>query len=219
MKPINVVILENEKLLIDVLNKAFNSLKNNSRLFKLITVTNCNDALKEIKKKTIINIALLNINIPPCTLNELVYVEDIISKLRQKYPDVTIVLFSSYESNIQIYSLLKTINPDCFLIKSDIDYKEFINAIETILVEAPYYSKTVLKCIRKRIGHNIIIDKIDKSILYYLYLGEKMKDISKKIHLSLSAVESRKRKLKDVFGLEKCTDRELLDIAKEKGFV
>lgn len=219
LKTINVLIVENEPLLVDILKDAFSRLSNKNNHYNLIIATNCGNALKEIENTTTIDLALLNINIQPCDANKLLFIEDVSFKLRLTFPIVKIILFSSYKNNIQINSLLKTLNPDCLLVKSDINYSELIKAIETVIVEPPYYSKTVLRYIRRRLTHNIVIDKIDKSILHYLSIGTKMKDLPKLIHLSKSAIESRKRKLKESFGLDKGSDGDLLNSAREKGFV
>ena len=219
LKTVNVLIVENEALLVDVLKNAFKCLNNKKSYFNLKSTNNCSDALKEIQTNTSIDIALLNINIPPCENEKLLFIEDVSLTLRLTFPKVKIILFSSYKNNTQIYSLLKTINPECLLVKSDIDYSELIRAIETVIIEPPYYSKTVLRYIRKRLAHNIVIDKTDKAILHYLSIGTKMKDLPKLVHLSKSAIENRKRKLKNSFGLDKANDRDLLNRARDKGFV
>ncbi|WP_299116370.1 hypothetical protein [uncultured Winogradskyella sp.] len=219
MKIINVLIVENENLLVDVLANAFTSLSNKIRSFNLKTVRSYSGAVKQIEANTAIDITLLNINIPPCNSDVLVLADDVNAMLHKTNPKAKTILFSSYRNTMHMQSVLKTINPECLLIKSDIDYKELTKAIETVLVEPPYYSKSVLRCIRKRLAHNIVIDKIDKSILHYLSIGIKMKEIPRLVCLSNSSVEYRKRKLKDIFCSDKATDRDLLDEARDKGFI
>ncbi|EDP71907.1 putative nitrate/nitrite DNA-binding response regulator [Flavobacteriales bacterium ALC-1] len=218
-KTVNVLIIENEPLLVDVLKNAFLCLNNKHSYFNIKTANNCSTALKEIETTISIDLALININIPPSENNKLLFIDDISIRIREVYPKVKIILFSTYKNNIQIHSLLKTLNPECLLVKSDINYSELLRAIETVIIEPPYYSKTVLRYIRRRLAHNVVIDKVDKSILHYLSIGIKMKDLPQYIHLSKSAIESRKRKLKSNFGLDKGSDRDLLNRAREKGFV
>jgi DNA-binding NarL/FixJ family response regulator len=111
------------------------------------------------------------------------------------------------------------LNPDCLLVKSDINFNELLNAIETVTMEAPYYSKTVIRYMRQRIVSKIIIDQTDKAILYYLSKGIKIKDLPRFINLSKSTIELRKRKLKDVFEVEDQGDYHLLQQASEQGFI
>ena len=56
------------------------------------------------------------------------------------------------------HSILKSLNPDGFLIKSDISPKELIDTIDTILNDPPYYSKTVIKHLRKQVVGGYFLD-------------------------------------------------------------
>lgn len=218
-KEFNVLIVEHEGLLVDVLKNAFTSLNTKGNSFKLKIANSCDSALRTIETNIPIDLALLNINIPPCENKKVLFVEDISLKLRFAFPKVKIIVFSSYKNSTHLHSLFKTLNPECLLVKSDIDYTKLLNAIEAVVMETPYYSKTVLKYMRRRIANNMVVDNTDKAILHYLSIGTKMKDLPKFIHLSKSAIESRKRRLKEVFGVEQKGDYHLIHCAKEKGFV
>ncbi|WP_298759131.1 response regulator [uncultured Psychroserpens sp.] len=216
---INVLIVENESLIVDILKKAFSSLNTENSNFNLNVADSCDESVMEIERQSSIDLALININIPPCRGSKVLFAEDISIKLRAKFPSTKIILFSSYKSNIKINSLLKTMNPDCLLVKSDITFDELIKAIETVIIEPPYYSKTVMSYLRRYITQDIVIDKVDKLILYYLSIGTRTKDLPGLVHLSLGAVELRKRKLKDVFCIDKGDDSRLLEHARAQGFV
>jgi len=214
----NVLIVENELLIVDLLKKAITSL-DNGVLYEINASRCCDSTLQIMEDSTAIDLAIININIPPLKNKTSVCVEGIISKLKSKYPEAKTILFSSNTCAIQIHSVLNTINPESLIIKSDIDYTELVNAIKTVLNASPYYSKTVLHYIRNSMANSIKIDHIDKAILHYLSLGKRTKDLPNLVHLSKSAVENRKRKLKDSFGIFKGNDQQLLDRARQKGFV
>lgn len=215
----NVLIVEHEGLLVDVLIDAFTRLNAKGNHFKLKIANNCNDALSLLHTYKSIDLALLNISIPPSKNKKHIFIEDISLKLRFTFPKVKIMLFSSYKNNSYIDSLIKTLNPECLLVKSDINFEELLNAIETVTSEVPYYSKTVLRYMRRRIANRIIIDQTDKAILHYLSIGTKMKDMPKFINLSKSAIEARKRKLKETFDVEQQDDYHLIKQASELGFI
>jgi len=214
-----VLIVEHEGLLVDVLKNAFASISTKEGSFKLKVANSCSSALRVIETYQSIDLALLNINIPPCENKKLLFIEDISLKLRFTFPKVKIIVFSSYKNNSHLNSLLKTVNPECLLVKSDINFTELLNAIKVVVTESPYYSKTVLRYIRRRISNNVVIDKTDKALLHYLSSGTKMKDLPKFINLSKSAIELRKRKLKEVFDVEGQSDYNLIHKAEEKGFI
>jgi len=56
-------------------------------------------------------------------------------------------------------------------------------------------------------------------ILYQLSLGTKTKDLTKFIHLSLRAVEDRKKRLKEIFGVSGEGNKALLEKARESGYI
>lgn len=215
----HVLIVEHEGLLVGVLKHAFTSLNTEEYSFKLNIASSCSDALNIIDTHQSIDIAIININIPPYNNGNVLFIEDISLKIRFTFPKVKIIVLSSYKSNSYLNSLLKTLNPECLLIKSDINFDEFLQAIKTVVAESPYYSKTVLKYIRKRITNTIDIDRIDKTLLHYLSNGTKMKDLPKFINLSKSAIELRKRRLKEEFNVDGKDDYHLLNRAEELGFI
>lgn len=114
---------------------------------------------------------------------------------------------------------MKNLDPDGFLIKNDITSKELVEAIKVVINDPPYYSKTVLKLIRLEVSNEFVLDSIDRKLLYELSVGTMMKDIPDILHLSIAGIEKRKRKLKGIFNLETSTNKELLEKAKEKGFL
>lgn len=218
-KAINVLIIEHEGLLIDILKGAFENLNNKNTHFKLIVAKSCTAALKAVENTKILDLVLLNINIPPCQGEKVLFMDNICLKLRRSFPNIKMVVFSSFKNTTHLHSLFKTVNPECLLVKSDIDYPELINAIKTVIADAPYYSKSVLRYMRKRISNDMVIDHTDKAILHYLSIGTKMKDLPKHVNLSKSAIELRKRRLKEFLGVEKKPDYDLIQCASEKGLI
>ena len=94
-----------------------------------------------------------------------------------------------------------------------------MNNLENIINESPYYSKTILKLLRKNLSSNIVLNKIDKQILYEISKGKKPKDLTKNIPLSIGGIEKRKRQLKEIFDVPKKDDEDLLKSAKQKGYL
>ena len=57
--------------------------------------------------------------------------------------EIRVIVSTSFNDNHRIYSIIKNINPDGFLIKSDISSKEIVTAINEVINGAPYFSRTV----------------------------------------------------------------------------
>ncbi|MEO9513540.1 MAG: histidine kinase [Flavobacteriaceae bacterium] len=145
--------------------------------------------------------------------------EDLGVLARQLVPDTKIVFMSSFSDNYRINSILKSVDPDGYLVKTDIDPKTLEEAVKTVVINPPYYSSKALAAIRKKMTNDITLDEKDKKILYHLSIGTKNKDLEKFIRLSPSSIENRKRHLKSLFGTENENDLALILAAKNRGFI
>lgn len=138
---------------------------------------------------------------------------------RQLVPETKIVFMSSFSDNFRINSILKSVDPDGYLVKTDIDPKTLEEAVRVVTLNPPYYSSKALAAIRKKLSNDINLDEKDKKILYHLSIGTKNKDLEKFIRLSPSSIENRKRHLKSLFGTENENDLALILAAKNRGFI
>ncbi|NAY90739.1 histidine kinase [Muricauda sp. JGD-17] len=145
--------------------------------------------------------------------------EDLGILARKLVPETKIVYMSSFSDNFRINSILKTVDPDGYLVKTDIDPKSLEDAVKTIVLDPPYYSSKALGAIRKKMANDIELDEKDRKILFHLSKGTKTKDLEKFIRLSPSSIENRKRHLKTLFGTENENDLALILAAKNKGFI
>jgi DNA-binding NarL/FixJ family response regulator len=145
--------------------------------------------------------------------------EDLGVLARKLVPETKIAFMSSFSDNYRINSILKTVDPDGYLVKTDIDPKTLEDAVKTITLNPPYYSSKALSAIRKKMTNDISLDEKDKKILYHLSIGTKNKDLEHFIRLSPSSIENRKRHLKSLFGTENENDLALILAAKNRGFI
>ena len=221
---INVLIAEDEPLIINILITALNQISESNGLydFKIKSVTNCDAAALEIEKSintTPFDLALLDINIPASSDKKLLCGEDLGIELKNYFPNIKTIVFTSHNNNYRLNSILKSLNPEGFLIKSDIDFKKLLEALNSVLSDIPYYSKAILQLMRLHIINDFTLDKLDRQLLYQLSKGAKMKHLSDVIPLSKSAIELRKRNLKELFEVGEGDDRNLLIKAEEQGFI
>ncbi len=145
--------------------------------------------------------------------------EDLGILARELVPESKIIFMSSFSDNYRINSILKSVDPDGYMVKTDIDPKSLEQAVKTVTHQPPYYSSKALGAIRKKMANDIALDENDKKILYHLSIGTKTKDIERHIDLSSSSIENRKRHLKSLFGTEKENDLALIVAAKNRGFI
>jgi len=190
--------------------------------FDVHIVENCDDAMDSIKKAAKqkgIDIIFLDISLPPSADGKILSGEDLGEKINQLLPKSKVIISTTFNDNYRMHTILNTVDPDGFLVKNDLTPEELIDAIKKVLVAPPYYSTTVLNMLRKQFTANHQIDKIDRQLLYELSKGTKMKELPTVIPMSMAGLEKRKRLLMEVFNVSDKSDKQMIKIAREKGFI
>ena len=154
-----------------------------------------------------------NTQVPPQTGEELGILA------REISPSSKIVFMSSFSDNYRINSILKSVDPEGYMVKSEIDQLSLQAMVRTVTSNPPYYTQKALMAIRKKMANDINLDDNDKKILYHLSIGTKTKDMVNHISLSLPGIENRKRHLKVLFGVEKQNDQALITESRNRGFI
>jgi len=166
------------------------------------------------------DILLLDIQLSQATEGPAKTGEDIGIIARKVIPKTKIVFMSSFSDNYRINSILKTVDPEGYMVKTEIDQKSLQAMVKTVMTNPPYYTQKALAAIRKKMANDdIVLDEKDKKILHYLSIGTKTKDMVNHISLSLPSIENRKRHLKAVFGVEKQNDQALITESRNRGFI
>jgi len=144
---------------------------------------------------------------------------DLAKIARQHIPKAKIIILTMFNESYRVHNIIKKLNPEGFLIKSDLTSRELADAFQQILTKPPYYSTTVVNFLRASVANNIQIDDIDRKILHLLSRGVRTKNLTEHIGLSISGIEKRKSKLKTLFLVEGSNDESLISVAREKGFI
>lgn len=224
IKPLNTLIVEDHQLIIDSYTRALDhvSILNSELSFNISTAKNCEDANMEIERAietNLIDLVFLDISLPPSRNKKLLSGDDLGLKLRSHFPKVKILVCTHLNNNYRLVNILKNIKPDSLLLKSDLDFNILTEAINNVIGDTPYYSKPILKLVRQHISNDFNLDDIDRQMLYHLSLGFKTIELPEVIHLSIAGIEKRKRRLNQIFNNEKKTDKSLLRLARDSGFL
>ena len=222
INPYNILIIEDHPLIIEAYKNALLQIssKNDKLNFKIDIANDCDTAYYKIKEETIklnTDVVFLDIKLPASKDGKIISGEDLGIKIRNLLPNVKIIVATTHNDNYRIHNIFKSINPDGFLIKNDLTPEELVLAIEKTINDSCYYSKTVIKLMRKQTSSNFLLDEIDRKILFEISRGSKMSELPKVIPLSIAAIEKRKRVLKEIFNAK--NDRDLIRIGEEKGFI
>lgn len=219
-----VLIIDDHPLIIDSYKSAlhFLSTKYDQLNFKIDIAVDCDSAIEKIVSQANNNefdLIFLDIKLPPSKDGKILSGEDLGIKIKELLPQVKIIVSTTYNDYYRLYGIFTSINPDGFLIKNDVSAKQLVSAIKVVILDPPYYSKTVIQMLRKQLSNEFVLDRVDRKILYELSVGTKTKDLPSTLPLSIAGIEKRKRHLKEIFDVVKKDDRELLKKAKDSGFI
>lgn len=219
----NILIIEDMPLFIDVYKMYFEALADQKRLWKFSITegNNCDIAISILTGQVPaegFDLAILDYRIKPSWDGKYLSGEDIALYIREKFPR-TSILFNVECERPLIYGLLKNINPEGIVLKTESTGEIVMRAVTEILLGGYYYGKSVLKTMKLPFETDLILDEWDRKLLYELDRGTKTTHIPDLLPLSLSSVARRKKRLKEIFEVEGEEDRELLEKAKVLGFL
>jgi DNA-binding NarL/FixJ family response regulator len=156
---------------------------------------------------------------PPSKDGKLTSGEDLGKLLRKKQPNIKLMVLTMLNDVFRIKGIINDLKPEGFLIKTEITLEILSTAYYQVLNGNSYFSPEVGRLLKEPIDADIQIDSLDRKILYYISIGEKMKNLPMYIPLSMATIERRKKNLKSVLQLKSGSDRELLEKAREMGFI
>ncbi len=166
------------------------------------------------------NIAYLDLSLPPYAEKNIFSGLDLGILLRNTIPDCIIIILTMHSESSLIDRLIKELNPQGILCKSDIDIDEFLNAFKIIFSGNTYLSSKIVKSLKDKVFENYNLDSYDKQILMRLNEGIQTADIPNYIPLSLSDIEERKARMKNMLMQGRGgDDKELIETIKKIGIL
>ncbi|SEA67549.1 response regulator [Bizionia paragorgiae] len=220
---IKILMTDDHPMIIEGYQNTLLSTKKEDQELIIDIAANCEQSIKAITKSIAINapydLFFFDISIPPTEDGIYQSGVDLASYVRRYVPDSKVVLLTMFNESYRIHNIIKNIKPDGFLIKSDITASELSSAFQAIINFPPYYSGTVNQILKKTLSTGLDVDEVNHEILYLLSQGVKNKDMTHRIHLSLSMIEKRKKYLKEIFNITDGKDDSLVIAAKKAGFV
>ena len=91
------------------------------------------------------DIALFDISIPEYPAQNISSGIDLAILLKNTMPDCKIILLTMHHDKMKFKYIQENIDPFGLVIKNDMDFKEFLMVMETIIEGKKYYSETILK--------------------------------------------------------------------------
>lgn len=220
---IRILMTDDHPIIIEGYQNTLLATKKETQELKIDIANNCDESLKFMKQAVDLDkpydVLFMDISLPPSEDGKFTSGEDLAKHARKIMPNAKIVMLTMFNENYRVHNIIKNIDPEGFLIKSDLTSSELASAFQAVLNNPPFYSGTVNSIVRKSITNDIDLDDVDRKILYLLSQGVRTKSLKEHISMSMSAIEKRKKHLKELFDVQDGNDETLLDEARSKGFI
>ncbi len=220
---IKILMIDDHPMIIEGYQNTLQFTKKEDQLLQIDIANNCDEAVafmdKSVKNNNPYNVLFVDISLPPSKDGKMNSGEDLAIYARHMLPKSRIIILTMFDESYRIHNIIQTIEPEGFLIKSDLTSSELASAFQAVLHNPPFYSGTVNSHLRKTNESGIVIDDKNRKILYLLSQGATNKSLAAHLNISVSAIEKRKKQLRDIFLIDDGQDETLINEARKKGFI
>lgn len=221
--PLTILIVDDHPMTVDSYSNLLSVSNFQDNIPNFIRSYNCEDAYNKIffylNQNTAIDLALLDISLPPYIEFNIENGIDLASLIRKKLPNCKIVLLTMHGEPLAVDKIIKDINPEGFVSKSDINFELFPIVCKKIVDGETYKSPTIIESQRELFQRNINWDTHDSQILILIAQGIKTVNLPNYIPLSMSAIEKRKANIKEQLLMGKGGDSDLINTARKLGLI
>lgn len=193
--------------------KAMLSLIKDKYTIEVTSANNCTEAYHSIintKNETPFDLVFLDYSIPGYPEKKINNGEDLGILIRKEMPTTKIIMLTSYEDAIRLYNVVKKIQPNELLIKSDFKPPQLLEAFEKVLQGEVYFTPLATAKSKESLFTNGLLDSEDRKIIELIAQGMQINSIAKKMNVSEDKIKKRKSKIKDLLRLDKESDEDIL---------
>lgn len=202
--------------------KAMLSLNKDGHSIETTTAYNCKEAFAIITNPnytSAFDIVFLDYSIPGFPEEKVHNGEDLGVLIRKYMPHTKILMVTAHFDSIRLYNVVKRIQPNGLLVKSDYKPPHLLDAFEKILTGETYYSPIIKEKVKTPLFTQGFLDSLDREIITLLAEGFQIKTIASKMNVSEDTIKKRKSKIKDLLGIEKGSDEDILKECRALGLL
>lgn len=202
--------------------KAMLSLKKEQYEIEVTEAFNCEEAysiITDLNNFSRFDIVFLDYSIPPFPDKKIFNGEDLGILIRKHIPNAKIIMLTAHFDAIRLYNVVKKIQPNGLLVKSDYKPLQLIDAFEKVLEGETYYTPLVHEKTKQPLFSQGLLDTLDRDIIVLLSEGFQIKSIASKMNVSEDTIKKRKSKIKDLLGIEKGNDEDILKECRTLGLL
>lgn len=167
----------------------------------------------------VFDLVFLDYSIPEFPEQKIYNGVDLGTLIRKHMPNTKIIMLTAHFDAIRLYNMIKKIQPNGLLVKSDYKPPQLIEAFEKILAGETYFTPIVTEKIHHPLFSKGLLDSLDRDIITLLAEGFQIKTIAIKMNVSEETIKKRKSKIKDCLGIEKGNDEDILKVCRAIGLL
>jgi two-component system response regulator NreC len=118
-------------------------------------------------------LALLDVALPPFEEQQLHSGEEVALLVRKQMPECKIIMLTSHADSFTLYNLIKKINPNGLLVKSDFKPNELLQAFNSVMEGNTYYSITAKQSLKTIQSKEVYLDTCNRRIISLIAKGIK----------------------------------------------
>lgn len=202
--------------------KAMLSLNKEQHNIETISAFNCEEAYNLIinpANSSAFDLVFLDYSIPEFPEQKIYNGEDLGVLIRKHLPNTKIIMLTAHFDAIRLYNVVKKIQPNGLLVKSDYKPPHLLDAFEKVMAGETYYTPIVLEKVKEPLFTKGFLDSLDREIIVLLAEGFQIKTIATKMNVSEDTIKKRKSKIKDLLGIEKGGDEDILKECRALGLL
>ncbi|MBE8726446.1 response regulator [Flavobacterium hungaricum] len=177
------------------------------------SANNCKDAYDCISNETkpiSFDLVMLDYSLPAFPEKEIFNGGDLAILVHKYIPGAKTLIITSHFESVILYNIYQKTQVNGILVKTDFDDEELLLAYEKIMSDENYFSKTAKKAKTERLLAEGHFDSLDRQIITLISKGCQIKTIANTIKVSEDTVKKRKSKIKDILGIDKGNDEDIL---------
>ncbi len=207
---VNILIIDDHSAIISGYKSIFSS-NNLGQEINFTSAKDCATAFGIITNNLInFDVVILDYSLPAFPEQKLFFGDDLALLVQKHYPKAKIMIVTSHFEAIKVHNIIKKAKPDALLNKNETDDVTLLLAYEKIINNGTYYSPLVAEALTERLLAEGHFDTVDRQIIELIAKGCQIKTIAETIKLSEDTVKKRKSKIKDLLGIDKGSDEDIL---------
>src|SRR5690606_29569482 len=133
---IRILMTDDHPIIIEGYQNTLLATKKENQTLKIDIANNCDESVnymqQAIDKEMPYHILFMDISLPPSKDGEFTSGEDLAKYARRMMPNSKIIMLTMFNEPYRIHNIIKDIDPEGFLIKSDLTSRELASAFQKV---------------------------------------------------------------------------------------